>query len=161
MDPDANLAQQRELAARIIALIDAGEGVGIDRDAVVDAAGDLAELVQALDEWRRKGGFEVDTEPAPVMLVIRDPDNPTEYVTDSHIEVLSIDTGGSWNGYKDLAAAAAEGDPHAIDYLAHHLADAKRLPMGSAVGVAIERFVNDMLDGAPDSVREQVERGRV
>lgn len=48
MDPNANLAEQQLLAARIL-----------DGDDYVDS-GDavrLAELVQAMDEWIKKGGF--------------------------------------------------------------------------------------------------------
>lgn len=50
MDPNANLKRQRELAAEII------DGYG-NRD-IADLAAELAELVQALDEWRLKGGFD-------------------------------------------------------------------------------------------------------
>lgn len=53
MDPNANLKRQRELAAEII------DGYG-NRDAsdIADLAAELAELVQALDEWRLRGGFD-------------------------------------------------------------------------------------------------------
>lgn len=53
MDPNANLKRQRELAAEII------DGYG-NRDAsdIADLAAELAELVQALDEWRQNGGFD-------------------------------------------------------------------------------------------------------
>lgn len=56
MDPKANIKEQRELAAKIIAAWDA---LTDDDDSVIarDALR-LAELVQALDEWRRKGGFD-------------------------------------------------------------------------------------------------------
>lgn len=49
MDPIANIARQRALADSIL-----------DGDDYVDTgeACELAELVQALDEWRRKGGFD-------------------------------------------------------------------------------------------------------
>jgi len=53
MDPDANLAQQRMLAARIMRLTDADK---IDHDAITHAAGRLAELVDALDTWIVRGG---------------------------------------------------------------------------------------------------------
>lgn len=56
MDPDANLEALLERARTIIQTIDAGSGEGIDRDVVVDLAGEVAELVVALDEWLRKGG---------------------------------------------------------------------------------------------------------
>lgn len=42
-----NIAEQRELATSIMA--------GVEREG---AAERLAELVLALDEWRRKGGFD-------------------------------------------------------------------------------------------------------
>ncbi len=47
MDPDANWEEQKKLAARI----------NDDRDWVKDDARRLAELVLALDEWLKKGGF--------------------------------------------------------------------------------------------------------
>jgi hypothetical protein len=46
MDPNANLKEQLELAKRLI-----------DDNTDQDAAYRLAELVLALDEWIRKGGF--------------------------------------------------------------------------------------------------------
>ena len=49
MDPNANLAEQIELAQMIV------DGSVHDHR---DAADRLAELVLALDEWRRKGGFD-------------------------------------------------------------------------------------------------------
>lgn len=48
MDPDANLKEQREIAARL-----ASNEVFMR----VEAANRLAELVLALDEWISKGGF--------------------------------------------------------------------------------------------------------
>lgn len=52
MDPDANLREQRELAADIIRMADAGD----DYEPVANKGTQLAELVQALDEWLRRGG---------------------------------------------------------------------------------------------------------
>jgi hypothetical protein len=54
MDPIANLREQRALAAKMSADFDKADGNGIDQD----EANRLAELVQALDEWRRGGGFD-------------------------------------------------------------------------------------------------------
>lgn len=51
MDPNANLAEQLRLARGIQACAD--DGAPID----VDDATRLAELVLALDEWLRNGGF--------------------------------------------------------------------------------------------------------
>lgn len=54
MDPDANLAEQREILARLAgrATVDAvGDGIGFDD---LDR---LAELVEALDGWLARGGF--------------------------------------------------------------------------------------------------------
>jgi hypothetical protein len=62
MDPTANLARQLAIAAEIIGIRDSGEDDGdvdaeIDRDEqVADLADELADLVQALDEWMKKGG---------------------------------------------------------------------------------------------------------
>lgn len=52
MDPSTNLADQRQLAARLLRTYDAGRPIDGD-----DAA-QLAELVLALDDWRRRGGFD-------------------------------------------------------------------------------------------------------
>ena len=62
MDPDANLAEQMKLASSIIAMIDeyADEYGAIPddiKDAIVDDANRLAELVQALGGWVSRGGF--------------------------------------------------------------------------------------------------------
>lgn len=53
MDPIVNINRQRELAAKLIALRDS-ENVRH----LADLDDELAELVQALDEWQRKGGFD-------------------------------------------------------------------------------------------------------
>lgn len=62
MDPDANLEEQRRLAARITDAIDGAEehdgelrDVGALND-IADAANRLAELVTALDQWIARGG---------------------------------------------------------------------------------------------------------
>lgn len=51
MDPNANLGEQIRLAARIITAFDEGRHIA-DGDAAR-----LAELVHALDQWIRTGGF--------------------------------------------------------------------------------------------------------
>lgn len=51
MDPVANLKRQRELVTKILT-------VGMTHEEMTDAGYELAELVQALDRWRRKGGFD-------------------------------------------------------------------------------------------------------
>lgn len=51
MDPDENLKQQLEIAAKIL------DDVDNERRLDHDAAIRLAELVQSLDEWVKKGGF--------------------------------------------------------------------------------------------------------
>jgi len=64
MDPDANLAEQRQIAARILArhtddVRSRGRlrrGVEMSADDTDDAQR-LAELVQALDGWISGGGF--------------------------------------------------------------------------------------------------------
>lgn len=59
MDPDANLARQRELVNSIIALNGSLEirESGKPPRAVWNYAFELAELVQALDTWIVGGGF--------------------------------------------------------------------------------------------------------
>jgi hypothetical protein len=57
VDPKANLAEQVELANKIIAL----EGMADQKfadDLRFEYAERLAELVLAMDEWRRKGGAD-------------------------------------------------------------------------------------------------------
>ena len=61
MDPLANLREQRELAAGVLSSIRAIDEQGADfdeRDSLAERAERLAELVQALDEWRLRGGFD-------------------------------------------------------------------------------------------------------
>lgn len=70
MDPVANLARQCKLAAEIVAYTEDegpldqaidGESADAEYDAFQELAAmakELAELVQALDEWRQKGGFD-------------------------------------------------------------------------------------------------------
>src|ERR1700745_3372593 len=60
MDPNANIARQRELAKSIA---DMGDSIqvyetGKPMRALWHYAPELAELVLALDEWRRKGGHD-------------------------------------------------------------------------------------------------------
>ena len=64
MDPMANITDQLELARKMHELDDQianGERLWMDEDEqtdYIDWAGQLADLVIALDEWRRKGGFD-------------------------------------------------------------------------------------------------------
>jgi hypothetical protein len=51
MDPNANLAEQLRIASRMI------EAADTDRDIRVADPARLAELVIALDEWIKGGGF--------------------------------------------------------------------------------------------------------
>ena len=51
MDPDSNLTEQLEIAKDILGAVD--HGGEIDEDDVVR----LAELIESLDEWIRRGGF--------------------------------------------------------------------------------------------------------
>jgi len=63
MDPKANLLEQRKIATGILALVDTAEDdmSNGDRDTmnatIAESAYRLSELVLALDEWQRKGGF--------------------------------------------------------------------------------------------------------
>jgi len=59
MDPDANLQESREIAARILLQVDL-EAEDVPSDVSAEQRQDavrLAELHQALDEWMEKGGF--------------------------------------------------------------------------------------------------------
>jgi hypothetical protein len=51
MDPDINVREQLDLATRILRRYDNGGRVGTQDPAR------LAELVMALDQWLRQGGF--------------------------------------------------------------------------------------------------------
>jgi hypothetical protein len=51
MDPNENIKRQIEIANEIIEL-------DIPDEAVANLGSELAELVIALDEWRRKGGYD-------------------------------------------------------------------------------------------------------
>ena len=77
MDPKANLKEQLDLAAQIVDLIDSrphtdgvapeelrevDEAIADSNEQIADLSNRLAELVLALDEWRRKGGFDPYTE---------------------------------------------------------------------------------------------------
>lgn len=54
MDPNANLTEQLALAAAFLRAADDDEP---DQSPDMDDARRLAELVLALDEWLRRGGF--------------------------------------------------------------------------------------------------------
>jgi hypothetical protein len=61
MDPVKNLEEQRELADRILNPDDHGDGdleIGDLAESWKQRAVELAELVQALDEWRKNGGYD-------------------------------------------------------------------------------------------------------
>lgn len=53
MDPEANLNRQREIVREVF-----GEGSSVTRENALDLLVELAELVDSLDLWRRKGGFD-------------------------------------------------------------------------------------------------------
>lgn len=60
MDPEANLREQREIAAEINAIRDclADDIMTTEQsEALEGLAFRLAELVEALDEWLNRGGF--------------------------------------------------------------------------------------------------------
>lgn len=98
MDPHANLTEQREIAEAIIGTRDdydrRDELTLSDEDLreQADRAERLAELVQALDEWRSKGGFDPDASDAisreSIIEALRDAErhdsaaDAVEYVSD-------------------------------------------------------------------------------
>jgi hypothetical protein len=55
VDPNANLREQRRLAAEIVAFLDS-DGMA-DDETLQRLANELAEHVQALDQWLTGGGF--------------------------------------------------------------------------------------------------------
>lgn len=58
MDPNANLAEQREIAQRLLPDNDQQRLLSRQRSGAIERdAARLAELVVALDEWLVKGGF--------------------------------------------------------------------------------------------------------
>lgn len=59
MDPDANLAEQLTIVTAINAINDAavnGQATTTELEELDRLSGRLAELVESLDEWLRKGG---------------------------------------------------------------------------------------------------------
>ena len=60
MDPDANIAEQRKLAAALL-----NKPTSIMANDAEDQGRRLAELVLALDEWLSKGGFPPQAWHAP------------------------------------------------------------------------------------------------
>lgn len=68
MDPNANIKEQRELATAIIKEWDNCNDNGTLKEGqaerIAEHANRLAELVQALDEWQRRGGYSPYTKTA-------------------------------------------------------------------------------------------------
>jgi hypothetical protein len=66
MDPNANLDQQLELAKRIVRIVDGtpeggtGQMPVVSIEALISAAEELAERVEALDHWITGGGAMPD-----------------------------------------------------------------------------------------------------
>ena len=62
MDPNANLQEQRKLAARLLELPadELGNYTPAEQSEAYFAGLRLAELVEALDQWITKGGFLPD-----------------------------------------------------------------------------------------------------
>ena len=104
MDPHANIKRQRELAAKIIELIDSAvpepddtmddwtrhDAAIADRnETIADLANTLAEHVQALDEWRTKGGF--------------DPYAPPDTDARAMDEIAAILSGNGWDSDTPVA----------------------------------------------------------
>jgi hypothetical protein len=57
MDPVANIKEQRKLARVIQNMADSDKPIRSYCAELAQAADRLAELVTALDEWQRRGGF--------------------------------------------------------------------------------------------------------
>jgi hypothetical protein len=61
MDPEANIKEQERIAKEIQAITDNCDGQGNftkeQTELLIHFADELAELVLALIEWKRKGGF--------------------------------------------------------------------------------------------------------
>lgn len=66
MDPLANIREQRALVANIRYLWKRYDETRspVDREAAITASLELVELVEALDTWRRNGGFDPYQTPA-------------------------------------------------------------------------------------------------
>jgi hypothetical protein len=120
VDPQANIARQRELAANIVGIIDqhtSDEGDLPDGFAqrVADNANELAELVQALDEWRLKGGFDpygasdsiIDTS---VQAFREFHDGAADRFTDAQIEANLGDLYNDWARLCESALAELESE---------------------------------------------------
>lgn len=61
MDPVANMKEQLDLANAIMLFSEADPMDENEQTEYIEWAGRLAELVIALDEWRRKGGWDIYT----------------------------------------------------------------------------------------------------
>ena len=61
MDPDANLIEQRRIAARILTLQDSADDAGVltlqAQTELVQLSERAAELITGLDQWLSAGGF--------------------------------------------------------------------------------------------------------
>jgi hypothetical protein len=109
MDPNENLKRQRELAKEII------DGAWKDQVSVVEAAVELAELVQALDEWRLKGGFDpygasdsiIDTS---VQAFREFHDGAADRFTDTQIEANLSDLYNDWAKLCESTLAGLESE---------------------------------------------------
>jgi hypothetical protein len=94
MDPDECLKQIRDLIMRVNAADDRGDFEGF--------AADLAEHVEALDEWLSKGGFLPDAWR----------NGPIKRIDKAEIIELSLDqTPGPYAGFVDTRPRITE-DPH-------------------------------------------------
>jgi hypothetical protein len=74
------------------------------------------------------------------MLCIRDPDWENEYIFDGEVNTITIDLGGSWNGYKDFCRCLHEGEPEAESFEAHLLSEVADLEPANPVRERVEQF---------------------
>lgn len=58
MDPNANIREQLELAREVQDVCESQDAVDANKMPDLMDVARLAELVLALDEWRRNGGFD-------------------------------------------------------------------------------------------------------
>lgn len=154
MDPEATLTELRTLAAEIIRAterLDPPEAV--ERHAgplmakLASDAADMAERFEALDEWRRKGGFDpYSTKPKVVTLVIRDPDYENEHVEEVtgevEIETIDIDLGSQFNGTKDFDADSDWGK----EWIDDTRGSVAHLPEDGPIRQRVEELINHLTE---------------
>jgi hypothetical protein len=129
VDPVANLNEQRSLAEKILEREDHEPNAEFATNQALDAAR-LAELVQALDEWRKDGGFDpyVSAEDviekvydaykpkmAAVLMRVRDTCNAAGLLAEEPFDMSGDDYKWSMRVWRSQAARDEGDDDNCVD----------------------------------------------